>query len=186
VSLYWSALGRRSTRRATAVTLGRRVSPSRTRTLVGGAATTADGLNELLLLLDVRLPVSDHVVAVAEALLAEVADEGAVAVLERRARAGRAWPDRRHDSSSHGGGSSSHPSHGSGTSDDGTPAHSNSHAPAASGHHRRHARLGHGNAGNGRRGRGCPQALLFGDGDALLLFPDSTELLLLLLSFVSL
>ena len=46
----------------------------------------------LLLLLDMRLPMSDHVVAVAETLLAQVADEGTVAVLERRARTSVAWP----------------------------------------------------------------------------------------------
>ena len=41
------------------------------------------------LLFDMRLPMSDHVIAVAEALLAQVADERAVTVLERRSRTRR-------------------------------------------------------------------------------------------------
>ena len=54
-----------------------------------GRSSRSFEVGELLLLLDVRLPVSHHVVAVAEALLAQVADERPVAVLERRPRAGK-------------------------------------------------------------------------------------------------
>ena len=54
-----------------------------------GRSSRSFEVGELLLLLDVRLPVSHHVVAVAEALLAQVADERPVAVLERRPRAGQ-------------------------------------------------------------------------------------------------
>ena len=45
-------------------------------------ATSASLLQ--LLLLDVRLPVSDHIVAITEALLAEVTNESTVSVLKRR------------------------------------------------------------------------------------------------------
>ena len=55
----------------------------------------------MLLLLHVRLPVSDHVVAVAETLLAQIANERSVAVLKRRAGTGRCHATRKNASAPH-------------------------------------------------------------------------------------